>query len=225
MVAFVEDSVAKWLVGGRLASVLILDDTPLAHQLADQGHEVIVAAPRTPRNRHREIGYIEAAADRFPFVDCSFSAVLASRVPTPTELGGIARVLTPGGWFSTWTQGFDESVPWLRKLRALVGGAPAGDPDTRPIDATGLFDAVQNRQFPHWEKLDLDGLRMLAEHHLGASPSPETLAAARELFVEYGADHQPLRLRRKVTGLRARVLKEDLPRRKTPDEAVLFEFR
>lgn len=224
MSTLVDDAVAKWLVGDRLASVLVLDDTPLAAQLADQGHEVVVATQRDPRFRHDEIGYVAAAADRFPFVDASFSAVLTARMPSPTELGGIARVLSPGGWFATWAEGFDETLPWLRKLRDLVGGEPTDEPDPRTLDATGLFDAPQTEHFASWEQLDLEGLRHLAGHRMGATPDDATLDEARALFTQYGADHQPLRLRRTVLGVRARILKEHRPDRTAPDEAVLFEF-
>lgn len=224
MTVYLDDRTAKWLVGDALASTLVLRDGPLARQLAEQGHEVVVTGPAEIRTPHPEIGYVRAASGDFPFVDSSFSVVVLFDDPAPTLLAAIARVLEPGGLVSTYTDGFDETVPWLRKLRDLVGGTTTAPPTDIAYGSTGLFDEPETEMFASWEQLGLDGLMEFTRTRLGVEPNEAQLTEARALFESYGAKFQPLRLRRYVRAIRARVIKEKLPPSKRPPDTTLLDF-
>ncbi|MBK5216338.1 MAG: class I SAM-dependent methyltransferase, partial [Propionibacteriales bacterium] len=117
-----DDRTAKWLVGDRLSSVLHLGNHALANQLADQGHDVVVATDLLAHTEHREVSYVITSGDKLPFVGNVFDVVIASDVRrSQSELADIARVLRTGGLLSTISQTYDDSIPWLRKLRELVG--------------------------------------------------------------------------------------------------------
>lgn len=219
------DRTAKWLVGDQLSSVLHLGQHALADQLADQGHEVVVAVPAPVEARHREVSYVVIAGDRLPFVSNSFDVVIAPDVGrSQSELADIARVLEVDGLFSTISQMYDDSIPWLRKLRELVGDPtpPISTVDT--FAASGLFDVPEVSDFGSWEKLDMDALMAFAEATAVDGRSPQTMQRVRELFWSYGAQTGVLRLRHETHCLRARVLKDNLPVEAAPPETTLLDF-
>lgn len=220
------DRTAKWLVGDQLACVLHLGDTSLAFQLADQGHDVVVASDRLSGVRHPEISYVRASGPRLPFVANAFDVVIAPDVQRPASaLAEFARILRQGGLLSTISQSYDDSIPWLRKLRELIGDP---EPPSVPIDtlgASGLFDHPERTDFGSWEKLDLDGLMRFAKSSMGPSAGEETLYRVRELFLSYGAQTGFLRLRHQTHCLRAKVDKAGLPDEVEPPDTMLLDFR
>jgi SAM-dependent methyltransferase len=169
-----EDRTAKWLVGDRLACVLHLGDSSLAYQLAEQGHEVVVAGDDVTASRHEDIQYVRSQGERLPFLAGAFDVVIAPELrEAPMALAEYARVLRPDGLLSTISQHYDDSIPWMRKLREITGerGAPATPVDT--FTASGLFHEPETHEFGTWEKLDLPGLMRFAE----ADPANERFFA------------------------------------------------
>ena len=113
---------AKWLVGDRLACVLHLGDGALAYELAEQGHEVVVAGDDVTASRHDNIQYVRTRGERLPFLANAFDVVIAPELhESPTALSEYARVLRPDGLLSTVAQAYDNSIPWMRKLREITG--------------------------------------------------------------------------------------------------------
>lgn len=220
------DRTAKWLVGDQLAAVLHLGENPLALQLADQGHDVVVIGDQLSNHRHSEISYVRASGPRLPFVANAFDVVIAQDVQRPASaLAEFARVLRGGGLLSTISQSYDDSIPWLRKLREIIG-----DPEPRAeavdtLGASGLFGEPERTDFGSWEKLDLDGLMRFAKSSMGPSAGEETLYRVRELFLSYGAQTGFLRLRHQTHCLRARVDKDSLPEEAEPPDTMLLDFR
>ena len=217
---------AKWLVGDQLACVLHLGDNPLAFQLADQGHDVVVASDQLSNVQHPEVSYVKMSGSRLPFVANAFDVVIAPDVQRPASaLAEFARVLRHGGLLSTISQSYDDSIPWLRKLRELIGDP---EPPAAPIDtlgASGLFDQPERTDFGSWEQLDLHGLMKFAKSAMGPSAGEETLDRVRELFLGYGAQTGYLRLRHQTHCLRAKVDKDSLPDETEPPDTMLLDFR
>ncbi|MGZ5372321.1 class I SAM-dependent methyltransferase, partial [Aeromicrobium sp.] len=178
------DRTAKWLVGDQLACVLHLGDNPLAFQLADQGHEVVVAGEELSNVRHPEISYVKTSGSRLPFVANAFDVIIAPDVQRPASaLAEFARVLRNDGLLSTISQSYDDSIPWLRKLRELIGDPepPALAVDT--LGASGLFERPERTDFGSWEQLDLAGLMKFAKSTMGPSAGEETVDRVRQLFL------------------------------------------
>jgi len=218
---------AKWLAGDRLACVLHLGDGTIAYHLADQGHEVVVAGDDVRGRRHREVQYVRTAGDRLPFTESSFDAVVAPHLrEAPTALADVARVLRPGGVVSTVERSHDESLPWVRRLRDIVGersrsSRPSGD----TLDATGLFGDVESTDLAQWQTLDLAGLLQFAAE-IGSPPVGEaTLARVKEAFSEVTPHTGHLRLRHLTRCYRATVLKTEEPVATEQPDTLLFDLR
>jgi len=220
------DRTAKWLVGNQLACVLHLGDNPLAFQLADQGHEVVVASDELSNVHHPEISYVKTSGSRLPFVANAFDVVIAPDVHRPASaLAEFARVLRQGGLLSTISQSYDDSIPWLRKLRELIGDPQPPGVLVDTLGASGLFDQPERTDFGSWEQLDLTGLMKFAKSTMGPSAGEETLDRVRALFLSYGAQTGHLRLRHQTHCLRARVDKNSLPEEAEPPDTMLLDFR
>src|SRR5665811_146914 len=171
-----DDRTAKWLVGDRLSSVLHLGNHPLVNQLADQGHDVVVATDRLARTEHHEVSYVLTAGDRLPFAGSVFDVVIAPDVRrSPSELADIARVLKADGLLSTISQTYDDSIPWLRKLRELVGDPTPQVSTVDTFTASGLFELPEISDFGSWEKLDMDALMAFAESTMVGAETGDTM--------------------------------------------------
>jgi len=215
---------AAWLVGDTLSCVLHIGDAAMAYVLADQGHEVIVAGDDVTTSRHREIFYVRTRGERLPFGPESFDVVVAPQVrDSATALAEYARVLRPGGLLSTMTRTYDESIPWMRRLHAVVGRRPEATPSADTLTASGLFAEPEVDEFGTWEELDLAGALRFAADVKGPTAGDETYPAVRELFTSYASQSGTLRMRHQTHCLRARVNRENLLEEPTP-ETTLLDF-
>ena len=213
---------AAWLVGDTLSCVLHLGDAAMAYVLADQGHEVIVAGDDVATSRHPDIFYVRMLGERLPFGPESFDVVVAPQVrDSATALVEYARVLRPGGLLSTMTRTYDESIPWMRKLHAVVGRRPESRPSTDTLTASGLFAEPEVDEFGTWEELDLAGALRFAADVKGPTAGDEIFPAVRDLFTSYASQSGTLRLRHQTHCLRSRVDRENLLDEPVPDTKLL----
>jgi SAM-dependent methyltransferase len=215
---------AAWLVGDTLSCVLHVGDAAMAYVLADQGHEVIVAGDDVTTSRHREIFYVRTRGERLPFAPESFDVVVAPQVrDSATALAEYARVLRPGGLLSTMTRTYDESIPWMRRLHAVVGRRAEATPSADTLPASGLFAEPEVDEFGTWEELDLAGALRFAADVKGPTAGDEIYPAVRELFTSYASQSGTLRMRHQTHCLRARVSRENLLEEPIP-ETTLLDF-
>lgn len=221
-----EDRTAKWLVGDRLACVLHLGDGSLAYRLAEQGHEVVVAGDDVTARRHTDIQYVRSQGERLPFLARSFDVVIVPEVrDAPLAIAEFARVLRPDGLLSTVSHRHDGSIPWLRKLREIIG---ARDTAPLPIDtftASGLFHAPETVEAGSWERLNLQALMQFAAERRHPSVPESAMSQVRALFESYGAQTGSLQLRTETTCLRARVDKTSMAQVEETSEIMLLDFR
>ncbi len=221
-----QDRTAKWLVGDRLSSLLHLGDGALAYQLAEQGHEVVVAGDDVTASRHDDIQYVRSRGERLPFLSNAFDVVIAPELrEAPMALAEYARVLRPDGLLSTVTQRYDDSIPWMRKLREITGDRDAPPTPVDTFTASGLFHEPETHEFGTWEKLDLPGLMRFAAATKHPSVSESALSQVRDLFMSYGAQTGFLRLRHETSCVRARVDKSSLTADAEPPDTMLLDFR
>jgi SAM-dependent methyltransferase len=213
---------AAWLVGDTLSCVLHLGDAAMAYVLADQGHEVIIAGDDVTTARHPDIFYVRTQGDRLPFAPESFDVVLTPQVrESPTALAEYARVLRADGLLSTMTRTYDESIPWMRKLHAVVGRRPAQHPSADTLTASGLFAEAEVDEFGTWEELDLAGALRFAGEVKGPTAGDEIYPAVHDLFTSYASQSGTLRMRHQTHCLRARVDRENLLEEPIPDTTLL----
>jgi SAM-dependent methyltransferase len=214
---------ASWMVGDVLSCVLHLGDAAMAYVLADQGHEVVVAGDDVTVARHPNIFFVRTQGDRLPFAAQSFDAVIAPHVrESPIALAEYARVLRPDGLLSTMSRSYDDSIPWMRRLRDLVGQRPSAPPVADTFAASGLFNTPEVDEFGTWEELDLAGaLRFAAAVGDGRE---EVFPVVRNLFNDYASQSGFLRLRHQTHCMRARVLRENLGQEEASPETYLLEL-
>ncbi len=120
---------------------------------------------------------------------------------------------------------YDDSIPWMRKLREIIGDQDSVPLPIDTLGASGLFEHPEVTDFGSWEQLDLDGLMRFAKSSMGPSAGEETLYRVRELFLGYGAQTGHLRLRHQTHCLRAKVDKDSLPDEAEPPDTMLLDFR
>lgn len=219
------DRTAKWLAGDRLSCVLHIGDGMLAYQLSDQGHEVVIAGDDAVTVRNSDIQYVRTAGDRLPFAQASFDVVVVPQLgDSPVALAEYARVLRPDGLVSTLSRQHDETIPWTRKLRELIGSRADAPVATDVFAATGLFDEPEVETFATWEQLDLAALIRFA-HDTGDPATVEAqMSHVHQLFSSYGSHAGFLRLRHETECLRARVIKDALEFEPEPAAATLLDF-
>jgi SAM-dependent methyltransferase len=216
---------ASWMVGETLSCVLHLGDSSLAYLLADQGHDVVVAGDDVTSRRHPEIQYVRTQGDRLPFAPDAFDVVIVPELrDAPMALAEFARVLRPNGLLSTVTRAYDDSIPWMRKLREIIGDRAPRHTPADTFSASGLFSEPERDEFGTWEQLDLPGLMRFAEQTKQPTVGDDALTRVRDLFISYGAQTGSLRLRHQTHCLRARVLKENLAQEAAPPAATLIDL-
>src|SRR5699024_7406806 len=126
--------------------------------------------------RHRDISYVRASVARLPFAASVFDVVVTAELDkAPSTLGEFARVLRPDGLLSTLTQGYDDSIPWLRKLHEIIGRPAPGPVNAETLRASGLFHDPEKRDAGSWQNLDLDGLMRFARASLPAGHGDDSL--------------------------------------------------
>lgn len=221
-----ENRTAKWLVGDRLSCVLHLGDGSLAYRLAEQGHEVVVAGDDVTSRRHPDIQYVRTQGERLPFLSRAFDVVIVPEVrDAPLAIAEFARVLRADGLLSTVAHRHDDSIPWLRKLREIIGVRGDVPTPTDTFSASGLFHTPETVESGTWERLDLQALMRFAAERRHPSVPESALSQVRDLFASYGAQTGSLQLRTETTSLRARVDKSSMAQVEETSEIMLLDFR
>ena len=178
--AFPEAAI-DWLVDRHRARVLTLGPgvSPLLPSLVARGHAV-TAVTEDPRDaqalarRAPRVLPLAARAERLPLVPAAFDVVVVNqdlhRLRLPQALTEVARVLRPDGHVSVSYTVRDDSVPWVRRLAALLRSvdptAMTGDYGTQAVDAlaaSGFFPQVERRDFRLWVPVSrIDLMTMVA---------------------------------------------------------------
>jgi SAM-dependent methyltransferase/predicted GNAT family N-acyltransferase len=169
-----------WLLGPEPLDVLDVGagTGKLTAVIAAAGHRVTAVEPM-PRMREQlaarlpDVPRIAACAEQLPFAQDTFDAVLAGAAfhwfDAERALAEFARVLRPGGVVGMLGNVFDVGVPWVARLREILGPPAAERRDYWPELATldGDFARVEERGFPHDQTIDLRTLRDLASSRSG----------------------------------------------------------
>jgi SAM-dependent methyltransferase len=208
---------AAWMVGERRARVLDLGSGRggFAAMLHDAGHEVFgldrevdVVASLAERlgTRLHVVGQVES----LPYLSCHFDVVTAAqtlhRFAPGLALTEIARVLRPGGHLAVAFNTRDDTVPWVRRLTALLRDADpqamGGDFGLEAVEAltdSPYFTALERRNFRNWVPITRGGLLTMVERQPWAASLTEErrarlLADVGELYDTSARPPEPLLL-------------------------------
>ena len=142
-----------------------------------------------------ELRVLEGTAEDIPLTDGSVDAVVVGQAfhwfHTPAAAVEIHRVLRPGGGLGVVWNAWDESVPWVSQVQALVHehvhGAPqqAGSAWARELAETGLFTELARATFPNLVRGGVDVLRSrVASVSYIAALAPEQRAAVLDAVAD-----------------------------------------
>jgi len=150
-----------------------------AAMLSDAGHEVfcidrtveLVAGLPARLGTHRHVvGRVES----LPFLSCHFDVVTAAQTlhhfAAGLPLSEIARVLKPGGQLAIAYNTRDDTVPWVRRLIALMRDADPesmrgdyGEDSVEKVAESPYFGLFERRNFRNWMPITRDGLISMVE--------------------------------------------------------------
>ena len=191
------------MVGEQRARVLDVGcgNGAFAEMLHERGHEVfaidrhldaVAVLPDRLGTRLHVVGQVES----LPYLSCHFDVVTASqslhRFAPGLALTEIARVLKPGGHLAVAYNTRDDTVPWVRRLIALMQQADPdamkGDYGVESVDAVAespYFANLERRNFRNWVPITRAGLLAMVERR----PSTAQLDAdvRDQLLTEVGA--------------------------------------
>ncbi|SDR73502.1 Methyltransferase domain-containing protein [Friedmanniella luteola] len=218
----------RWMVGEQRARVLDLGSGRggLAAMLHDAGHEVFgldraVEAVAHLADRLGTRLHVAGQVESLPYLSCHFDVVTASqtlhRFAPGLALTEIARVLRPGGHLAVAYNTRDDTVPWVRRLTALMRDADpramGGDFGTEAVEALAgspYFSGLERRNFRNWVPITRSGLvAMAARQPYAAALTDERrarlLADVGELYDSSARSPEPLLLPFQASCWRAEV--------------------
>ena len=158
----------EWLAPARPGELLAVGaaSVPIARRLVPRGGEFWLIdqdqqALVRQRARMPGVKAVAASAQALPFSACTFEAAVVSQGLNPLTPGRalpeIARVLVPGGRLVVHYTARDDSVPWVRRLAAIMQqidpSAMAGNrqlDSARALEASPYFRRVEHRSFRMW---------------------------------------------------------------------------
>lgn len=220
-----------WLTAWPQARVLAVHGGPvLTRRLLDEGHTVFSMAADEPGvDRLRSLdGAIPvwARPEAIPLDPWQFEVVLSHqgfhRMAHDQALSEIARVLRPGGCLSASYVVRDDSVPWVRRLAALLRHydpvAMRGDYGQNSLAAlqeSKYFPEVEQRAFRIWQTISLRDLQLLVNQQplsarLDDAQRARLAAEVGELYENSARPGEKLRLPFQLLCSRAWVSHDEL---------------
>ena len=176
----------EWLLGGTPLDVLDLGagTGKLTAALLDAGHRVLAVEPLTEMRevlaaRLPPAHVLAGTAEQLPLADASVDAVVVGAAfhwfEQESALAEITRVLRTPGILGLLGNGFDVSISWVARVRGVLGPPAIEQPGHWPSTEAlrECFAEVDEREFPHAQRVDRAALRDLAS-------SRSTLAVMRD---------------------------------------------
>lgn len=215
-----------WLTPDKPSPRLLVlgrSSAPLAGVLGDTGARLVAsdtsrAGLRVLLNRAPGALPAVAQADHLPFAPLSFDAVFVHQslhTLTDAALAEVARVLVPGGHLAVSYTARDDSVPWVRRLTAILRdvdpGAMAGAYGTDSVNrltASPFFAEVETRNHRLWlpiSRVDLLGMVARRFPELEQDRLSQLMVDVGQLYESSARVPEPLLLPYQVTCWRARV--------------------
>jgi SAM-dependent methyltransferase len=136
--------------------------------LAATGAQVVAVEPvagmrERLAERLPEVQIVDGTAEAIPLPDQSIDAVVAAQAfhwfDVQRAVGEIHRILKPGGSLGLIWNVRDESLPWVRKLTAIIDPHEGTAPRYRTLEWMSAFQKgelltpLQTREFAHVQRL------------------------------------------------------------------------
>lgn len=216
-----------WLVEGSRGPTLVIGKASAAYAAALHANQRLTLVDRDRDGvsellRRAPSGIpLVAAAEALPLAPCAYERVLLAQgfhqLAPGLALSEFARVLRPGGRLGVSYTVRDDSVPWVKRLVALVRQvdpeAMSGDYGTDSLQAltdSAYFPIVESRNFRRWVPIARPGLLAMVERtpvaqRLDEPARASLLAEVSALYENAARPPEPLLLPYRVQGWRAVV--------------------
>ncbi|MGA2452800.1 MAG: methyltransferase domain-containing protein [Solirubrobacteraceae bacterium] len=177
----------EWLLGTGPLEVLDLGagTGKLTDALLAAGHRVLAVEPLA-QMRAILTATLPAAqalagtAEALPLADASVDAVTVGAAfhwfDERAALAEIARVLRPPGVLGLLGNAFDTTPAWVARVREILGPPAIQRPGHWPSveDLAEDFAEIEDREFPHEQRVDRASLRDLASSRSSLATMPAT---------------------------------------------------
>ena len=230
-----------WLATWSDVRGLTLSGRELPRLLANSGHTVFALTPNVEEAHDmRAAGGIEpvvGVAEALPIDPCQFDVVFSHqslhKLETTAALSEVARVLRPGGCLAVSYIVRDDSVPWVRRLAALLRHydplAMKGDYGQESLEelrASKYFPEVEERAFRLWRPFSMPELQAMVARqplmaHLDEDQKATLISQIRQLYESSARPGESLRLPFQVLCCRAWVDHDELTASVTAAESAL----
>lgn len=228
------DEAVSWLTGHGRSLVLELGagSGRLTEVLHRQGHRVVAldALPEQLRvlRARVPVAHVAGAAEHLPLPSRSMDLVACGQAfqwfDAAAALQEAARVLRPGGVIALAWNTYDTSIPWVRRLKALIspeGAVDSLDTRTMPLLSTPYFGFVEQRRFRFWQTHTAASLLDLARsmHHVATMREPQRETLLRQvaaLYDDFERGHDGMQLPWVTCCFRAVVRHQELPSEQPP---------
>lgn len=191
---------AQWLTGPACSVLELGAGTgKLTRELVGLGHDVlatdpddrmlVVLAERVPQARVATGG-----AEEINLPDRSVDVVVCAQAmhwfDLPRAVPEIARVLRSDGVLSMVWNERDDSIPWVRRLNALMGRQDVGFEPATLLAAHPEVQIVAEESFRHWQAMTREQLAEMVSSRseivvLPPEERAERLAAVMSLYDTY----------------------------------------
>lgn len=203
-----------WLAVWSEVRSLTLGDAAMPRRLANAGHHVFALTPDEDvvdrLTAHGDITVLHGRAEAIPVDPFQFEAVFIHQgfheLEAKPTLSEIARVLRPGGCFSASYLIRDDSVPWVRRLAALLRRydpmAMKGDyghQSLKALEESHYFPEIETRAFRIWQSLSRDDMAAMVRRqplakNLGEAQLDRLVEQVMELYDASARPGENLRL-------------------------------
>ena len=160
----------RWLSGDPSRDVVDLGagTGKLTRALVTLGHRVTAVEPLDEMRAELEavlpgVTALKGRAEEIPLPDAVADVVTCAQAfhwfDHTSAMREIARVLRPEGRLALIWNSRDDRDPWMARMSEIIGNETVSEWDvSAPIDASGLFGAVETAKFTFEQLLDRDGL-------------------------------------------------------------------
>ncbi len=220
------DEAVAWMTGSGRSMVLELGagTGKLTEVLHEFGHDLLATDPLPEMlallARRVSARHVAARAEQIPLRSRSADVVVCGGsfqwFQHDLALAEMARVLRPGGIVALAWNTYDTSIPWVRRLKALLS-PPGGDTDqAMPLMATPYFGFVEQKQFRFWQPHTAASLADLTRSisHVATMSEHErsrVLGKVADLYAEFGRGHDGMQVPYVTRCYRAVVRHQELP--------------